>query len=83
MAFIVPQNVWEKYRIEAMEKLWLAGELICPLRHTALSVIILSKSKVDSVTEILDIRDENGNYTERFRLLTHKIYLPEAYRGKS
>ncbi len=83
LTFVVPQNIWKKYRIEALEKLWLAGELICPLRHTALSVIILSKSKVNSITEMLHIRDENGNYTERFRLQTNAIYLPEAYRGKS
>tara|TARA_Y100000589_G_scaffold291166_1_gene294471 strand:- start:77201 stop:77962 length:762 start_codon:yes stop_codon:yes gene_type:complete len=84
LAFVVPQNIWEKHKIPALEQLWLFAEMICVNKNSALSIIILSKQNHQTVNKRkLSVRNANGNFSEAFIDLTRKVYLPEAYRGKS
>ena len=84
LSFIVPQNVWNKYKMDALEKFWLKAELQINNRNTVLTVVVLSKQKEGSEhKETLYIRNNGGSFTDEFIRLTENVYLPEVYRGRS
>jgi tRNA1Val (adenine37-N6)-methyltransferase len=84
ISFIIPQKVWLKYKILALEKFWLKAELTIINKNTNLSVVVLSKQKTNLfVVKKLTVRDKQGEFTKEFINLTKSVYLPDAYRGKS